>query len=86
MSPGTALDYLTLFRPRSVPQTDWTFVTELIGDDRRSFPRSGFGLCDCKNASLATLKAGETIRGVADKFDVNPSTVQRIKNPFVVAA
>ena len=35
---------------------------------------------------LAALKAGETIRGVADKFDVNPSTVQRIKNPFVVAA
>jgi DNA invertase Pin-like site-specific DNA recombinase len=35
---------------------------------------------------LADLKAGETIRGVADKFDVNPSTVQRIKHPFVVAA
>jgi DNA invertase Pin-like site-specific DNA recombinase len=35
---------------------------------------------------LAALKAGETIRGVADKFDVNPSTVQRIKHPFVVAA
>jgi len=35
---------------------------------------------------LAALKAGETIRGVADRFDVNPSTVQRIKHPFVVAA
>jgi DNA-binding NarL/FixJ family response regulator len=35
---------------------------------------------------LAALKAGETIRGVADKFDVNPSTVQRIKHPFVVTA
>jgi DNA invertase Pin-like site-specific DNA recombinase len=35
---------------------------------------------------LAALKAGEAIRGVADKFDVNPSTVQRIKHPFVVAA
>ena len=35
---------------------------------------------------LAALKAGKTIRGVADKFDVNPSTVQRIKHPFVVAA
>src|SRR5262249_5906162 len=35
---------------------------------------------------VAALKAGETIRGVANKFDVNPSTVQRIKHPFVVAA
>jgi DNA invertase Pin-like site-specific DNA recombinase len=35
---------------------------------------------------VAALKAGETIRGVADKFDVNPSTVQRIKHPFVAAA
>jgi len=35
---------------------------------------------------LTALKAGETIRRVADKFDVNPSTVQRIKHPFVVAA
>ena len=35
---------------------------------------------------LAALKAGETIRGVADRFDVNPSTVQRIKHPFVAAA
>jgi DNA invertase Pin-like site-specific DNA recombinase len=32
---------------------------------------------------LTALKAGETIRGVADKY---PSTVQRIKHPFVVAA
>ena len=39
-----------------------------------------------KERILAALKAGETIRGVADKFDVNPSTVQRIKHPFVVAA
>ena len=31
------------------------------------------------------LKAGETIRGVAAKFNVNPSTVQRIKSPFVAA-
>jgi len=32
------------------------------------------------------LKAGETIRGIAAKFGVNPSTVQRIKSPFDVAA
>jgi len=32
------------------------------------------------------LKAGETIRGIAAKFNVNPSTVQRIKSPFVAAA
>jgi DNA invertase Pin-like site-specific DNA recombinase len=32
------------------------------------------------------LKAGETIRGAAVKFNVNPSTVQRIKSPFDVAA
>jgi DNA invertase Pin-like site-specific DNA recombinase len=32
------------------------------------------------------LKAGETIRGAADKFSVNPSTVQRIKHPFDAAA
>jgi DNA invertase Pin-like site-specific DNA recombinase len=32
------------------------------------------------------LKAGETIRGVADKFGVNPSTVQRIKSPFAGVA
>ena len=41
---------------------------------------------DLEKLILAALKAGETIRGVADKFDVNPSTVQRIKHPFVVAA
>ena len=32
------------------------------------------------------LRAGETIRGIAAKFGVNPSTVQRIKSPFDVAA
>jgi DNA invertase Pin-like site-specific DNA recombinase len=32
------------------------------------------------------LKAGETIRGIAAKFNVNPSTVQRVKSPFVIAA
>jgi DNA invertase Pin-like site-specific DNA recombinase len=32
------------------------------------------------------LKAGETIRGTAAKFNVNPSTVQRIKSPFVADA
>jgi DNA invertase Pin-like site-specific DNA recombinase len=32
------------------------------------------------------LKAGETIRGAAAKFNVNASTVQRIKHPFDVAA
>jgi DNA invertase Pin-like site-specific DNA recombinase len=32
------------------------------------------------------LKAGETIRGAAAKFGVNPSTIQRIKSPFDVAA
>jgi DNA invertase Pin-like site-specific DNA recombinase len=35
---------------------------------------------------LAALKAGESVRGVAAKFDVNPSTVQRIKIPFDAAA
>jgi len=30
----------------------------------------------------ATLGAGKSIRAVADEFDVNPSTVQRIKRPF----
>jgi transposase len=33
----------------------------------------------------AALKAGESIRRVADKFDVNASTVQRIKRPFDTA-
>jgi hypothetical protein len=32
------------------------------------------------------LKAGATIRGAAAKFNVNPSTVQRIKSPFDVVA
>jgi DNA invertase Pin-like site-specific DNA recombinase len=35
---------------------------------------------------LEALKAGGTVRGVADKFKVNPSTVQRIKHPFDAAA
>jgi DNA invertase Pin-like site-specific DNA recombinase len=36
---------------------------------------------------LAALKAGESIRKVAKRFDVNPSTVQRINNhPFAEAA
>ena len=34
----------------------------------------------------ATLGAGKSIRAVADEFDVNPSTVQRIKRPFEVSA
>jgi Homeodomain-like domain len=34
----------------------------------------------------AALKAGESIRKVADKFGVNASTVQRVKHPFVSAA
>jgi DNA invertase Pin-like site-specific DNA recombinase len=32
------------------------------------------------------LKDGATIRGAAEKFGVNPSTIQRVKHPFVVAA
>jgi DNA invertase Pin-like site-specific DNA recombinase len=32
------------------------------------------------------LKAGQTIRGIAAKFKVNPSTVQRVKSPFDAAA
>jgi hypothetical protein len=32
------------------------------------------------------VEAGETIRGVAVKFNVNPSTVQRIKHPFAAVA
>jgi DNA invertase Pin-like site-specific DNA recombinase len=31
---------------------------------------------------LTALRAGETIRGAAEKFNVNPSTVQRLKHPF----
>jgi DNA invertase Pin-like site-specific DNA recombinase len=34
---------------------------------------------------LAALKSGETIRGAAAKFGVNPSTVQRLKSPFAVS-
>jgi DNA invertase Pin-like site-specific DNA recombinase len=32
---------------------------------------------------LAALKAGESIRRVAAKFSINPSTVQRVARPFV---
>ncbi len=35
---------------------------------------------------LAALRAGETIRGAAEKFNVNPSTVQRLKHPFDAVA
>jgi DNA-binding NarL/FixJ family response regulator len=41
---------------------------------------------DLEARILAALKAGKTIRGVADKFNVNPSTVQRIKHPFAAVA
>ena len=32
------------------------------------------------------LKHGATIRGAAERFGVNPSTIQRIKSPFVGVA
>src|SRR5438046_1726969 len=41
---------------------------------------------DLEARILDALKAGETIRGAADKFNVNPSTVQRIKRPFDAVA
>ena len=41
---------------------------------------------DLEARILAAVKAGESVRGVASKFNVNPSTVQRIKSPFVAAA
>jgi DNA invertase Pin-like site-specific DNA recombinase len=41
---------------------------------------------DLEKRILAALSAGETIRGAADKFNVNPSTVQRIKRPFDAVA
>jgi DNA invertase Pin-like site-specific DNA recombinase len=41
---------------------------------------------DLETRILAALKAGGTVRGVADEFGVNPSTVQRIKHPFDAAA
>jgi DNA invertase Pin-like site-specific DNA recombinase len=37
-------------------------------------------------AGLRRAKAGETIRGAAEKFNVNPSTVQRLKHPFDAVA
>ena len=54
-------------------------------DDGKKLGRPRIAL-QLEERILAALKAGETIRGVADKFDVNPSTVQRIKHPFAVAA
>ena len=41
---------------------------------------------DIEKRIREALRAGETIRGIAAKFAVNPSTVQRIKSPFVGAA
>jgi DNA invertase Pin-like site-specific DNA recombinase len=41
---------------------------------------------DLERRIIAALKAGETIRGTAEKFNVNPSTVQRIKHPFDAVA
>ncbi len=41
---------------------------------------------DLEKRIREALKAGETIRGIAAKFNVNPSTVQRVKSPFVIAA
>ena len=35
---------------------------------------------------LAALKAGESIRRVAARFEVNPSTVQRVAHPFGASA
>jgi DNA invertase Pin-like site-specific DNA recombinase len=41
---------------------------------------------DLERRIVEALKAGGTVRGVADEFGVNPSTVQRIKHPFDAAA
>ncbi len=41
---------------------------------------------DLEARILAALKAGGSIRTVADKFGINPSTVQRIKSPLGGAA
>jgi DNA invertase Pin-like site-specific DNA recombinase len=41
---------------------------------------------DLEKRIREALKAGESIRGAAGKFGVNPSTIQRIKSPFVASA
>jgi DNA invertase Pin-like site-specific DNA recombinase len=41
---------------------------------------------DLEARILAALKAGVSVRRVADKFNVNASMMQRIKSPFVAAA
>jgi len=42
---------------------------------------------DTEQRIREALKAGETIRGAAERFNVNPSTVQRVnKRPFEAAA
>ena len=41
---------------------------------------------DLERRIVEALKASGTVRGVADEFGVNPSTVQRIKHPFDAAA
>ena len=61
-------------------------MTETLAEKKCTPCRGGVPPLTPAERIVAALKAGETIRGVADKFDVNPSTVQRIKHPFVVAA
>jgi DNA invertase Pin-like site-specific DNA recombinase len=41
---------------------------------------------DVEKRILESLKAGQSVRGVAAKFGVNPSTVQRVSRPFVESA
>jgi DNA invertase Pin-like site-specific DNA recombinase len=41
---------------------------------------------DLENRIRVALKAGESVRRVAAKFKVNPSTVQRVAHPFDAAA
>lgn len=41
---------------------------------------------DLENRIRVALKAGESVRRVAAKFEVNPSTVQRVAHPFDAAA
>jgi DNA invertase Pin-like site-specific DNA recombinase len=41
---------------------------------------------ELENRILAALKAGESVRRVAAKFKVNPSTVQRVAHPFDASA
>jgi DNA invertase Pin-like site-specific DNA recombinase len=54
-------------------------------DEGKRFGRPRIA-ADVEARILAALKAGETIRGAAAKFNVNPSTVLRIKSPFAAAA